>query len=686
MILAMRSKLSRTRAIPFAIALFSVLAAGPAHARLRCDTVPKLLDSYVQAHVVHKRMTSELRERTMESYLNALDPSKTIFLASEADAIRKDANRIFREVRGGKCAYLTDLQKRVHGRYQSLETLVRGMVQREDFALDPTIELVIDPEERGNPADDVARSELVRKLVHFQMSNLLASEAEEAEARERLIHRYELMTKRSSEITDEDVLSNFIDAFARSLDPHSNYFSADAMEDFQIGMSLSLEGIGVALSSRDGYPVVEQIIPGGATDRTKALEPGDKIVAVAQDGESAVSVVDMALRDVVRLIRGKKKSKVTLTVLRKQEKAERFKVTIVRDTIDLKEQAAKLSWVEREVDGKKLKLALLELRSFYGDRSPNKRRSSDDVRKLLREARDGGADGLLLDLSRNGGGNLEYAVQISGFFIEEGGIVAIRESTKRERVLRDPIDDMPWSGPLVVLTSRISASASEILVGALKDYDRAVVVGDSQTFGKGSVQTVIPLTPGLGALKVTTAMFFRPGGASTQMDGVRPHIKIPSAWDRDDFGESEQPYALPTQNITPFTPVPGTRAARGLGSWKRVTPELVQRLTARSQERVAASEDFGEVLEKLAEAEENDGTIRLAEILEKQDAAKAEGEDAEKTAAAPAEGADAKIAAGDAAIAPPEGHSPAADDEDEEPTLQVEESLDILADLVAISG
>lgn len=673
--------MSWNRLIPFAAVAFSLVSAAPASAMLRCQTVPKLMDSYMQAHVTHKGLTPELRERAIDSYLDALDPSKTLFLAEEAEAIRADRERIFRELRGGRCDYLIKIQKQLHQRYQSLETLVRGIASREDFELDPTIELTIDPDDRGYPADEVARSELVRKLAHFQISNLLAGEEDLAKARERLIHRYELMTKRSSEVTDEDVLSNFVDAFARSLDPHSNYFSADAMEDFQIGMSLSLEGIGVALSSRDGYPVVEQIIPGGATDRTDALEPNDKIIAVAQAGESPVSVVDMALRDVVRLIRGKKGSTVKLTVLRQKEKTERFSVSIVRDTIDLKEQAAKLSWATREVDGRTLKLAVLDLRSFYGDRSPNKRRSSDDVKALLREARKGGADGLLLDLSRNGGGNLEYAVQISGFFIEEGGIVAIRESSGREKVLNDPSDDLPWAGPLVVLTSRISASASEILVGALKDYDRAVLVGDSQTFGKGSVQTVIPLPPGLGALKVTTAMFFRPGGASTQMAGVAPHIRIPSAWDRDDFGEREQPYALPSQQIEPFVPLAGTRKARKLGDWRRLTPDMLAALSARSQERVAGNEGFGEIVAKLAEAEEADGAIRLAEILEKQEAQKPGPENDPAAEAGPPE-----PAAGDAAVTPPADPDANVDDDDDAPTLQVEEGLDILADLITLGS
>jgi len=667
--------MSRNRAIAFVIALLSLLA-GPASASLRCETVPKLLDSYLQAHIVHRELTPEIQARVIEAYVRALDPSKTLLLAAEAEAIQADGPKIFEGIRSGDCTRLNAIQGRLRDRYKSLEMLVRGMAGRDDFVIDPTVELVVDPEERGFPQDDAERADLIRRLVHFQISNLMTDDEEDlAGARERLIHRYELMTLRSLEVTEEDGYSIFVNAFASSLDPHSNYFSADAMEDFQIGMSLSLEGIGVALSSRDGYPVVEQIIPGGATDRTDALEPNDKIIAVAQAGEPGVSVVDMALRDVVRLIRGRKGTTVRLTVLRQKPETRRFNVTIVRDTIDLKEQAAKLTWATHEVDGRTLKLAVLDLRSFYGDRDPTKRRASDDVRDLLAEAKKGGAEGLLLDLSRNGGGNLEYAVEISGLFIEEGGVVAIRESGGRSKVLPDPDEGIQWDGPVVVLTSRISASASEILVGALKDYDRAVLVGDSSTFGKGSVQTVIPLPPGLGALKVTTAMFFRPGGTSTQLVGVTPHIQIPSPWDRDDFGEAEQRYALPSQTMKPFEPRANTHSFRMLGKWKRVTPEMVAALAALSKSRVSASAEFDEVLTKLAEAEEKRSLIRLAEILEKQESGKLPGGNPE-----PAPG-DASVAP----PAPPAGHDPDGK-KDDEPTLQVKEGLAILADLVMLGG
>jgi len=674
------------RAIPLAVVLFSHLGAPvpvsadaqgvPAPSppgRLACPTVSKLIDSFLQAHIVHQRLTPELSERALDSYLRAVDPSKTLVFAEEAHRLRADHERIFGEVMAGDCSSLFELQSRLHGRYRALETLVGGLAGRVDFVIDPTVELTIDPEERGHPKDEAERNELVRKLVHFQISNLVTGGEELAEARERLIHRYELMTRRSEEITEEDVLAVFVDAFARSLDPHSNYFSADAMEDFQIGMSLSLEGIGVALSSRDGYPVVERIIPGGATDRTDALEPNDKIIAVAQAGEPAVSVVDMALRDVVRLIRGRKGTTVRLTVLRQASETQRFNVTIVRDEVDLKEQAADLRWETRTVEGRTLKLGVIELPSFYGDRGPGKRRSSEDVRRLLEEAREGGADGVLLDLSRNGGGNLEYAVEISGLFIERGGIVAVREATGRSRVLPDPDRGLHWDGPLVVLTSRISASASEILAGALKDYERAVLVGDSSTFGKGSVQTVVPLPPGLGALKVTTAMFFRPAGASTQNDGVRPHVRIPSIWDRKDFGESEQRFALPSQRMDPFAPKNGSREAARLGKYRHVTPDLVTALSARSSGRIAASADFDQVVADLAEAVEKQGRIRLAELLEKQESAKT-GE------------ASVDPGAGDAAIAPPEAPGSKSDAEPDEPSLQVEEALDILADLVVLAS
>ena len=326
-----------------------------------------------------------------------------------------------------------------------------------------------------------------------------------------MIQRYERRLKQLIDVPPAEINATFLDSFAASLDPHSNYLSADVLEDFKISMTLSLEGIGVALAERDGYAVAERIIPGGAADRQKGLKPKDKIIAVSQADGKPVDIIDMPLRDAVALIRGKKGTKVGLTVLRQGEKTERFQVEIMRDTIDLEDQAAKLHFETREVDGKPLKLAVLDLPSFYGDADPTNRQCTDDVAKLLAQVKQEKADGLLLDLSRNGGGLLQHAVEISGFFVRKGEVVAIENGHGQKQVLRDPDGSILYAGPMVVLISRASASAAEIVAGALKDYQRAVIVGDDHTFGKGTVQTVSTLPPGEGALKITTGLFFRPG-------------------------------------------------------------------------------------------------------------------------------------------------------------------------------
>ena len=256
----------------------------------------------------------------------------------------------------------------------------------------------------------------------------------------------------------------------------------------------------------------------------------------------------------MRLIRGKKGTRVDLTILRQGEKTERFQVAIERDTIDLDEQAAKLRYETVVADDRKLKIAVLDLPSFYGDQDPSQAQGLPGRRpSCCAQARDSEADGLLLDLSRNGGGLLEDAVAISGFFIREGGVVAVKESDGQEgRVLPDPDDGILFTGPMVILISRLSASASEILAGALKDYRRALIVGDDHTFGKGTVQSVFPLRPGLGALKITTALFFRPGGASTQNSGVAADVVFPSLLNTDAFGERHKRHSLSAEQIPPF--------------------------------------------------------------------------------------------------------------------------------------
>ncbi len=640
-----------------------------ARAALTCGDIPDLTTFFFQKHIAAHQLDEGIRSRTIQTYLKRLDPQRVFFLESERAELEASLRSLFLETRSSDCSRLRRLHQDVLGRNREIEGFVRGFVARDDYSLDTQASLLLDPDERGSPATKAERDELLRTLVHFQISNYLEADATLEEAKQRIIHRYELVTKRVAELSREDLYAQFLDAFANALDPHSSYLSNHVWEDFQIQMELSLEGIGVALTERDGYAVVEQVIPGGATDRASALEPGDRIVAVAEEGRDPVDIIDMALRDVVRLIRGRKGTRVQLTVLRQGESTERFKVAIQRDKIDLEQQAAKLRIESVETEGKTLRVGVLDLPSFYGgDRDPAKRLGSRDVRRLLAQVRREKLDGLLLDLSRNGGGLLEDAVTISGFFIEEGGVVAVRDGGDRGRVLPDPDDSVLYDGPLVILTSRVSASASEILAGALKDYRRAVVVGDDHTFGKGTVQSLFPLRPGLGALKVTTGLFFRPGGSSTQHAGVAADVVTPSLFATDEFGESAQAHSLRAPSIDPFL----ENGARPR-SWKPVTNELLVELARRSEQRQTENEFFTTMREELAERKSEEGIVRLADLI-----AERNGRSDEEPLAAN----DGKPAAGNAAASVPAG---ADHGDDDELSPHAEEALRVLADLILLS-
>jgi len=659
-----------------ALAPFPARGAEPSQpVELRCQDVGELMTQYLRRHVRYSEVDAPLRSFTAQTYLERVDPQRTLLLTSEMERWKGELTPAVDAIRGGDCALLQRLSADLSKRLANEERFVRNLVEAPDYAVDDTAKLVIDPEKRGWPADSRARDALLRVLVHFQMSNYLNGDIELAEAKKRLVHRYELRTRRWNEQRAEELYAGFLNAFANSLDPHSLYLSADDLEDFQIGMQLSLEGIGVALSERDGYAVVEEVIPAGAADRLGILKPQDKFIAVAEEDGQFVDVIDMRLRDIVRLIRGKKGSRVRLMVLRQGETVERFEVSIVRDKIDLEEQAAKLRFETQEIDGRKLKLAVVELPSFYGDRDPTKRQGSRDLERILRQVKQEKADGLLLDLSRNGGGLLDDAVRISGFFVAEGAVVGIRGTTERSRLLQDLDEQTLYPGPLVVLTSRISASASEILAGALQDYDRAVIVGDDHTFGKGTVQSVFPLPPGLGALKVTTALFFRPGGASTQASGVASDVVVPSPFNLDVFGEKRQPRSLPPQSVPPFP----SASANGPGPdrWEPVTAQTLAALRARSEARQKSDGELQKVRDDLAERAKDDGVLEIAEVL------KPGGE-------APAGSAQAQVDAGVAASAPG-GDTAATEDsagraraERDEPTPQLKEALRVLGDLVAL--
>lgn len=599
----------------FGISAFSSSAF--AEYQLTCKTVPELFRAYLTQHIVHKSLTPELHARTMDQYVKQMDPTKMVLLESDVVEVKKSIQKLFLGLSKSNCSSLDALQALLLKRVEENEDIVRKILNDEKFKIDETIELTLNPDKRKYAKNMAERTEMIRGSVNFQIWNYVSTDMSLKDAKEKLIHRYELNTKRVKERKPEDLLVSFIDAFNGALDPHTSYFSRERLDDFRIDMSLSLEGIGASLSSNDGYTVVEEIIPGGAADRAKVLMPKDKIMSVGQNekGENQ-TVIDMDLRDVVRLIRGKKGTKVRLTILRKEgEGTKRLEVGIVRDKIDLKESAARIDYYDRDIGkGRKLKLAVLELPSFYGDPEKGARSSYDDVKALLEEANSKKVDGIVLNLSRNGGGLLDDAVKISGLFIKEGAIVATLNSRKDVNILRDRDTKTQFTKPLVVLTSRASASASEILAGALKDYSRAVIVGADNTFGKGSVQAVLDLPPNLGAMKVTTGMFFVPGGNSTQNLGVLGDVILPSTLSTDELGEKNLDNALPPLKINPFR---SKNIVDSAALWSPITNSLRSSLSKKSIERVSKSKDFKEIEKDIVEVKKNDGVVKLAEFMEK---------------------------------------------------------------------
>lgn len=609
------------------IATSQVSVAG----QVGCDTVYPLFNAFISQHVQHKKLNAQLEERTITQYIKLLDPSKIYLLQTDVDQIKKDLTGLFAKVEKRECKPVEDAHaiyvKRVE---EALEFTKKTL--GPDFKFQEKTSITISPDKRVYAKDKKELTDLQAKYIQFQISNYLISDMKLAEAKKSLIHRYEIVYKQAKEFKKEDLYAIFLDAFATALDPHSNFMSKDNSEDFDIGMRLSLEGIGATLSSQDGYTVVENLVPGGPAFKTGEVEPKDKIIAVAQ-GESGKfqDVIDMPLRDVVKLIRGKKGTKVKLSILRQSKKTQRLMVTITRDKIDLKDEAAKITYIDKEFKkenkdtaAKKLKIGVIDLPSFYAD-SESGRSCSEDVRRLVKEAVAKKVDGIVLDLSKNGGGVLGEAVKVAGIFIKKGNVVETQDAESRVELLSDLDSQMVYNGPLVVLTSRLSASASEIVAGALKDYKRAVIVGSDRTFGKGTVQAVMRLRDDMGAVKVTTGMFFVPGGNSTQERGVESDILIPSQYATKEFSEQALDYALPKKSLASFLSEEANGKTEGASDYYLpIQSSQIEELQKSSKARVSQNKEFAKILTELKEAEEKNGILNLSDVMKKTQASNKE--------------------------------------------------------------
>jgi carboxyl-terminal processing protease len=599
---------------------------------LSCGFIHPIKKTMLKRHIKFNDYSSNIEARTIDQYIKTLDGSKLYLLKSDVATIKNLLKGFYKRIESrGDCQPIEQVQqlyvKRVKERYEYAKKFLD-----DKYKFDKEVKILLDSTKREYPKDVAEADKYQTDYIHFQIASFLATDTKIDEAKKMVVKRYERALKRIEEQKAQELYAEYLDAFAHALDPHSSYFSQEKLEEFQIQMRLSLEGIGATLSSQDGYTVIEQLIKGGAAESSGLLEVQDKIMAVGQNETGDYElIIDMPLNEVVRLIRGPKGTKVRLKILRqKGGETEKLEVTLVRRKINLEDEAAKIRYVDQEVKGKKKKIGILELPSFYYDGSEKGRSCYNDVRNLLSEAESKKVDGLVLDFSQNGGGSLEEAVKLAGLFFKKGNVVKTRGGMQAD-VLADTDPTVNYAGPLVILTSRFSASASEIVAGALKDYKRAVVVGADHTFGKGSVQSVVELdrSARLGAPKITIGMFFIPGGDSTQHKGVEADVVLPSVYSQDEIGEKSLDYSLPPKTIQSFVSQEAY-VNSGKDRWIPVDKNVVKELQGRSKERVTKSKDFDKVREEIKKSQKNEKEIFLADVLKEKDSKKEKEEEAKR--------------------------------------------------------
>ena len=527
----------------------------------------EILDRLATRHYRGQDINDDLSQRYLSTYIEMLDPLKSYFLQSDIEEFNQWSTKLDDLARRGDVAPGFVMFNRLRDRL--LEQLQANIALLEsdyefDYSVDET--LILDGEERQWMLTDSEQRDYWRKRIKDSMIRLLLNDKEPVKARELLVKRFSNQITQMEQRDSQDVFQLYANALASLYDPHTSYFSPRTTENFQINMSLSLEGIGAELRTEDEYTKVARVIPGGPADLQGILKASDKIIAVAQGDEELVDVIGWRIDDVVELIRGAKDSTVRLELIEGgSDSADSTKViAIVRDKVKLEEKSAQSKIININQNGTDLKLGVIDIPAFYMDfeayrkRDPEYKSTTRDVYKLLSELREEQVDGIVLDLRNNGGGSLHEATMLTDLFIGTGPVVQIRNAY--QQVSRDQRAMMraAYNGPLLVMINRLSASASEIFAGALQDYGRAVVVG-SQSFGKGTVQDVTGLSS--GQLKLTVSKFYRVSGDSTQHRGVVPDIEFPSLYDKQEVGESQQDNALPWDNIhsVPFKPLAGVK-------------------------------------------------------------------------------------------------------------------------------
>ena len=554
----------------FALALTLALAV-PVSAKLDTDKVYQPVSPTVeqaraniliarQLQFTHFRdlsINDSLSGDVFDAYLDYLDGQRVYLTQKDIDKLSAIRLGLGSALKTGQLQPGFDIynlvQQRIIERLEFALDLIDNGIDKLDFSADERI--LLDRSDADWAADREALDDLWVKRIKNAVLAQRLNDSDDESIKEALQRRYEGQLKRAYQARSEDAFQAYMNAFAGMWDPHTSYFSPRTSENFNINMSLSLEGIGAVLQSDNEYTKVVRLVPGGPASKQGQLEPADRIVSVKQDDEEKpVNVIGWRLDEVVDLIRGPRESTVTLEVIPADAPDETVTETIAieRDKVKLEEQSASKEVIEFERGNTTYSIGVINIPTFYADfkamqdGDPNYKSTTRDVRKLIDELKADGVDGVVMDLRNNGGGALHEANDLVGLFIEEGPTVQIRNSNNDVQVLNDEDPSVAYDGPLVVLVNRMSASASEIFAGAIQDYGRGLVVG-SQTFGKGTVQAVRPLNH--GQLKITQSKFYRVSGGSTQHKGVIPDIEIPSRVDKTRIGEDALDHALPWDQI-----------------------------------------------------------------------------------------------------------------------------------------
>ena len=509
-------------------------------------------------------LNDSLSSVILDDYIKGFDNNKTHFTALDLKEFEKYRTKIDDLIRTENVELAYSIYHVFRKRFdERMNYILNNLIsQKFDYTSEEYYET--DRDKESWCKDENELNEVWRKIIKSQALSLKLAGKSQAEIEKTLKERYERLSKSIRQFNSEDIFSMYMNAVTESYDPHTNYLSPKAADLFKQQMSLSLEGIGAKLQTENDYTKVAEIISGGPAKKSDLIHANDRIIAVGQ-GEKGelVDVIGWRIDEVVKLIKGPKGTTVRLQILPAETGITGASkvITLVRDKIKLEDQEAKKSVINYNQAGKNLKLGVITLAQFYMDfeayqkGDPNYASTTRDVQRLVKELQKENIDGIVLDLRNNGGGSLTEAIDLTGLFIKNGPVVQVKNSTNKIETLADEDPALLYNGPLVVLTNRFSASASEIFAGAIQDYHRGVIVGES-SYGKGTVQTVVNLNRFIndpknqvGELKITFQKFYRVTGSSTQHKGVTPDIKLPTALSPEQFGESSSPSALPWDEI-----------------------------------------------------------------------------------------------------------------------------------------